>query len=303
VDGLQGQVHPGEHTRIGVVGGLKPDRINLDASAEEPLVVPYATFAAGPRDGRHYSGTAGMLNSYYNGQIDRLAMLLDQRAGLSKSLTLYSTAVMDFDVGASEMRSGTRLTQLDVSAVSQLSSFLSLRAGVNHWERPDHQAENVLLPFQDERFFDNGYWRYWVGSSQNVPWNLRLYEEVGFINSDTVSEGVRGQVSLTRSGLGAWRDASVTVTVYNLVAYEDNGYGCRVSGHLPLNKGTIIVQPAAGFRVLQAGSSSENISLSYLSVGLDGRISRNWSLFGDVTYFSGDNADSTLLELGLRFAW
>jgi hypothetical protein len=303
VDGLQGQVHPGEHTRLGVVGGLKPDRINLDASADEPLVVPYATFVAGPRDGRHYSGTVGMLNSYYDGQIDRLAMLLDQRAGLGHGLTLYSTAVVDFDIGASEMRSGTRLTQLDVSAVSQLSSFLTLRAGVDHWERPDHQAENALLPFQDERFFDNGYWRYWVGSSQNIPWNLRLYEEVGFINSDTVSGDVRWQVSLTRSGLGAWREASATVTVYNLVAYGDDGYGCRVSGHLPLNKGTIIVQPAAGFRVLQADSQSEDISLSYLSVGLDGRISHNWSLFGDATYFSGDNADSTLFELGLRFAW
>ncbi|MCL5280201.1 MAG: hypothetical protein M1376_09880 [Planctomycetes bacterium] len=39
LDGLQGQVQPGEHTRLGVVGGLKPDRIDLDASANEPLVV------------------------------------------------------------------------------------------------------------------------------------------------------------------------------------------------------------------------------------------------------------------------
>ena len=42
VDGLQGQVHQGEHARIGVVGGLKPNRIDLDGSVDEPLVVPYA---------------------------------------------------------------------------------------------------------------------------------------------------------------------------------------------------------------------------------------------------------------------
>ncbi len=302
VDGLQGQVQPGEHTRLGVVGGLKPNRIDLDASADEPLVVPYAMFTAGPRDGRHYSGTVGLLNSYYQGEIDRLALLFDQRAGLAKGLTLYSTAVVDFDVGASQTRNGTRLTQLDVSAVSELSSFLTLRAGVDHWERPDQRAERALLPFPDDRFFDNGYWRYWVGSSQNMPWNLRLAEEVGFIESDTVDGDVRWQVSLTRSGLGGWRDASATVAVYNLIAYGDNGYGCRVSGYLPLNKGTVIVQPAAGFRVLQA-ASGQDISLSYLSVGLDGRLSRNWNLFGGVTYFSGDDVGSTLFELGLRYAW
>jgi hypothetical protein len=302
VDGLQGQVRPGEHTRIGVVGGLKPNRIDLDASADEPFVVPYAMFTAGPRDGRHYFGTVGLLNSYYQGEIDRLALLFDQRAGLAKGLTLYSTAVVDFDVGASQTRSGTRLTQLDVSAVSELSSFLTLRAGVDHWERPDQQAERALVPFQDERFFDNGYWRYWVGSSQNIPWNLRLAEEVGFIESDTVDGDVRWQVSATRSGLGGWQDASVTVAVYNLIAYENHGYGCRVSGYLPLNKGTVIVQPAAGFRVLQA-APAQDISLSYLSVGLDGRLGRNWNLFGGVTYFSGDGVGSTLFELGLGFAW
>lgn len=303
VDGLQGQVHPSEHVSVGLAGGLKPNRVNLEPSTDEPFVVPYTTFTAGPRNGRHYSGTVGLLNSYYRGSIDRLALLFDQRAGWGKRLTLYSTAVLDFDVGTSEARTGTRLTQLDVSALSELSSFLTLRAGVDHWERPDHQAQNALLPFPDERFFDNGYWRYWVGGSQNLPWSLRLYEEVGYVDSDTVPGDVRWQVSLTRIGLGPWPGAAATVTVYNLIAEGSDGYGCRVSGHLPLNKGTIVVQPSVGFRVLQGDSQAQDIALSYLSVGLDGYLSRHWSLFGDATYFTGDNADATLLELGLRFAW
>jgi hypothetical protein len=302
VDGLQGQVQPGEHTRLGVVGGLKPNRIDLDASADEPLVVPYVIFTAGPRDGRHYFGTVGLLNSYYQGEIDRLALLFDQRVGLARDLTLYSTAVVDFDVGAAQSRTGTRLTQLDVSAIWELSSFLTLRAGMDHWERPDQQAQRALVPFPDDRFFDNGYWRYWVGSSQNLPWNLRLAEEVGFIQSDTADGDGRWQVSVTRNGLGAWRDASATVSVYNLIAYGNEGYGCGVSGYLPLNKGTVIVQPAAGFRVLQS-ARGQDISLGYLSVGLDGRLSRNWSLFGGVTYFSGDDVGSTQLDLGLRYSW
>jgi len=303
VDGLQGQVRQGEHTRFGVVGGLKPNRIDLDASADEPLIVPYAAYETGPRDGRYYSGTVGLLNSYYDGDMDRLALLIDQRVGLARGFTLYSTAAVDFDVGASQTQKGTRLTQLDVSAAAELTSFLTLRAGVDHWERPDHQAERDLLPFQDERFFDNGYWRYWIGSSQNVPGHLRFYEEVGYIDSDTVDGDVRWQVSVTRSGLGAWQDASVTVGVYNLIAYEDGGYGCRVSANLPLNKGTLLIQPAAGFRVLQTDTDAGDVSLSYLSIGLDGRLSRRWSLFGGATYFEGDDVNSTLVELGLRYAW
>ena len=264
------------------------------------LTLAYET---GPRDGRYYSGTVGLLNSYYDGSFDRLALLIDQRAGLGRGFTLYSTAAVDFDIGASETQMGTRLTQLNVSAVSELSSFLTLRAGVDHWERPDHEAERDLLPFQDERFFDDGYWRYWIGSSQNLPWRLRFSEDVGYIDSDTVDGDVRWQVGVTRSGLGDWQDASVTVAVYNLIAFEDDGYGCRVSAHLPLNQGTVLVQPAAGFRVLQTDTQAEDITLSYLSIGLDGRISRQWSLFGGATYFQGDDVNSTLFELGLRFAW
>ncbi len=303
VDGLQAQMHQGRYARVGVVGGLKPNRVDLEVSPDEPLVVPYVTLAGGPRDGRHYSGTVGLLNSYYEGEIDRLALLFDQRAGLAQGLTLYATGAVDFDIGASEIRTGARLTRLDVFAVSELSSSVTVRAGVDHWERPDHQAERDLLPFEDERFFDDGYWRYWVGSSQKLPWRLRLYEEVGYIDSDTVDGDVRWQASVTRSGLGAWRDTSVTITVCNLVAYEDDGYGCRLSGYLPLNKGAVVVQPAAGFRVLQTESQAGDVSLSYLSVGLDGRVSRNWSIFGGATYFNGDDVDSTLFELGLRFGW
>jgi hypothetical protein len=303
VDGLQGQVRPGEHSRIGVVGGLTPNRMNLDASADAPLVAPYIAYDTGPHDGRYYAGTVGLLNSYYQGRIDRLALLFDQRAGLGRWLTLYSTAAVDFDVGAAETRAGTRLTQLDIAAASQLTSWLALRAGVDHWERPDDQAERDLLPFEDERFFDDGYWRYWVGSGQQLPGNLWFYEEVAYIDSDTVDGAMRWQVGVTRSGLGAWRDASVTVTVYNLVAYEDDGYGVRVAAHLPLTKGKMLVQPAAGFRVLQTQTQAEDVSLSYLAIGLDGYLSRQWSLFGGATYFHGDEVDSTLLELGLRFTW
>lgn len=303
VDGVQGETRRGEGLRFGAVAGLKPGRVNLDASADEPLVAGYATVEAGRRDGPYYSGTLGLLNSYYHGKNDRLALLMDQRAGLGPGLTLYSTAAVDLNAGAAETRDGIRLTQLDVFAESRLSSFLGLRAGVDHWERPDIQAERDLLAFEDERFFDNGYWRYWVGSYQNLPWSLQLYEEVSLIDADNTGENTRYQVRLTRTGLFNMRNASASITAYSLAGNDTDGYGCTASGYFPLNDGKLSVQPAAGFRTLQTGSQAGDISLTYLSLYLDGRLSKTWTVFGGLNYSNGDGVDSTLLEVGLRYSW
>lgn len=303
VDGLHGEVLRGRKLRLGVVGGLKPGRLDLEPSADEPLVAGYATLEAGQRSGTYYSGTFGLLSSYFDGAADRLALLFDQRANLGPDFTVYSTAAVDFDTGAAETRNGTRLTRLDVTAISKLSSFLTLRGGVDHWERPDHQAERDLLVIEDDRFFDDGYWRYWVGSNQNLPWRLGLYEEIAFIDSDAADDSTLWRVRMTRTGLFAWRDASASVTFYNLATNDDDGYGLRASGYLPFGQGRLVVQPAAGFRMLETDPQGEDISLTYLSLHLDGRLSREWTLFGGAVYSEGDEVSATLFELGLRYSW
>jgi len=303
VDGLQGETRRGEGLRFGAIAGFKPNRVNLDASADEPMVAAYATVEAGKRDQAYYSGTVGVLNSYVRGEMDRLAILLDQRAGLGPGLTLYSTAVVDLDAGAAQVRDGIRLTQLDVFAESRLCSFLGLRAGVDHWERPDNQAERDLLTFDDPRFFDDGYWRYWVGSYQRLPWSLQLYEEVALIDADNTGDSVRWQARLTRTGLFSMPNASATMTVYTLAGDESDGYGGSISGYFPFFQGKLAVQPLAGFRTFQTGSPAQDTSLTYLSLYLDGRLSKTWTVFGGLNYNSGDGVDSTLIEVGLRYSW
>ena len=303
VDGGQVETRRGEGLRFGAIAGFKPGRTDLHPTADEPLVAGYATVEAGRRDQAYYSGTVGVLNSYFQGQMDRLALLLDQRAGLGPGLTLYSTAMVDLDAGAAETRDGVRLTQLDVFAESRLTSFLGLRAGADHWERPDIQAERDLLPFADERFFDDGYWRYWIGSYQKLPWSLQIYEEVSLIDADNTANSTRYQVRLTRTGLFSMRNASATITVYSLACDDSNGYGGSVAGYFPFSNGRLVVQPMAGWRTLQIGSQAQDSSLTYLSLYLDGRLSKAWTLFGGLNYSSGSGVDSTLLEVGLRYSW
>lgn len=303
VDGIQGETRGGQGLRLGVVTGLKPDRVDLDASVNEPFVAGYATVEAGRRGASYYSGTVGLLSTYYEGAVDRLALLLDQRVGLGSGFTLYSTAEVDLDAGAAETRDGVSLTRLDVFAEAKLSSSIRLRAGADHWERPDNEAERDLLTIDDERFFDAGYWRYWVGSSQKLPWDLQLYEEVSLIDSDNTDDTARWQVRLTRTGLFDMRNASASLTVYTLASHDSGGYGCRASAYFPLFDNKITVQPAAGFRTLEVESQTEDLTVSYLSLYLDGRLSKTWTLFAGLNCNSGDRADSTLLELGLRYSW
>jgi hypothetical protein len=303
VDGIQGQIQHNEHISLGAVAGFKPDRYNLDPSLDEPLAVGYATYEAGKLPGPYYSGTVGILGSLYEGQSDRLALLFDQRVSISPLFTLYSTAEVDFDVGGAEIQTGTNLTRLDVSAVSRLSSDLSFRAGVDHWQRPDNRAERDLLPYYDDRYFDDGYWRYWVGSDQGLSRNLRLSEEVAFINSDTYDYDPRWQVGLTHTNLFDWKGASVTATTYNLAVKGIDGYGMRLSAYLPLWKHKLSIQPLAGFRTVDVGPQSREFKLTYLSLRINGRLSPKWSLFGGYNHSYGDEVNSMLLDFGLRFVW
>lgn len=303
VDGVQSEMVRGEHVRLGAIAGLKPGRTDLDASADEPTFAGYTTLEAGTRQRGYYSGTFGLMGSLYDGETNRLALLVDQRAGVGPDLTLYSTATIDFDVGAAETRNGTRLTRLDLYGNSKLTSSITLRGGVDHWERPDNLAERDLLVVDDDRYFDDGYWRYWVGSAQRLTQNLRFSEEVAFIDSDNGEDGARWRVGATRTGLFGLPDASVTMTVYNLLGDAVDGYGGRVSGYVPLIERKLFVQPSAGFRMLETEPQTDDFTLSYLSLRLDGRLSKNWTLLGGATYSFGDEVDTRLFEIGVRYAW
>jgi len=303
VDGTQGEMLRGEHLRLGAVAGLKPSRTDLQASADEPLAAGYATFEAGSRDRGYYSGTVGVLGSLYDSETNRLALLVDQRGGVGSDLTVYSTAVVDFDVGAAETHDGARLARLDLYGVSKITSAITLRGGLDHWERPDNLAERDLLIVDDDRYFDDGYWRYWIGSGQRLSKSWRFTEEVSFINSDNGQDGARWRVGATRTGLFGQQNTSVSVTVYNLLGDAVDGYGGRISGYLPLLEHKLFVQSSAGFRMLETDPGADDFALSYLALRLDARLSKNWSLQGGGTYSFGDNVDARLFDAGIRYAW
>lgn len=302
IDGGQIEVDTIGRWSFGVVGGLKPKRVNLELSGDEPTAAGYATFEAGTRGAAYYSGTAGLLGSLYKGEADRVAALFDQRASFGTRFDLYSTAEVDFGV-ANTTNSQTQLSRFDLVLSSRLHSLLTLRAGAGHWQRTDTLSQRDQFLYVDDALFDDGYWRYWVGARHNLPWQLDLNEELAYTVSDTTDDALRWRVGLTRSSLFGWTFASLGATLYNLEAQGAAGYGGLLRAYLPFWNGRLAVSPSASMRWLDPENGGEGLTVTYYTIHLDGRITKAWTLSGGVTSTSGIGADALLLDLGLRYSW
>lgn len=302
IDGGQIELDQAGHWSFGAVGGLKPKRINLEFSGDEPTVVGYATFEAGQRGTAYYSGTAGLLGSLYKGEADRLAVLFDQRADLGPLFDLYSTTEFDLGLG-STTNSQAQISRFDLVVTSRMHSLLTLRAGANHWQRTDTLAQRDEFLFVDDSLFDEGFWRYWAGARHKLPWKLNLNEELSYIVSDATDDAMRWRIGMTRSGLLGWTFANVGATLYNLEAQGSSGYGGLLRAYLPFWDGRLAISPSAGLRWLDPDNGGEGLDVTYYTIHFDGRITKAWMLSGGVTSIGGDGADALLFDLGLRYSW
>ncbi|MEN8254185.1 MAG: hypothetical protein ABFR33_01835 [Verrucomicrobiota bacterium] len=302
LDGGQVELDTSGHWSFGVAGGLKPRRVDLAFSGDEPTAAGYATFEVGERISSYYSGTAGLLGSLYKGEVDRVAVLLDQRAGFGPRFNLLSTAEIDFGA-ASTTNSQTQLSRFDLTASSRLHGLLTLRAGAGHWQRLDSQAQRDQFLFVDDQLFDDGYWRYWIGARHDLPLRLRLNEEVAYIVSDATDDAMRWRIGLTHSRLLGWRFSSLSATFYNLESQGFSGYGGLLNAYLPFRGGRIAIRPSASMRWLDPDNGGEGLAVTYYGVHLDARVYKHWLLSGGVSSTSGDGADALLFDLGLRYSW
>jgi hypothetical protein len=308
LDGAQGEYVINESFRIGGILGLKPDRIDLDFSIEEPTQVGYLTMAFGDSD-LSYNATAGMLLSVYKGKFDRLAMLADQALRWG-NLSVLSSSEIGFDIGAAETNEGVRLNRLDLVATYPVFTNTLLRAGIDRYEKPDTAAERDVVPafvLEDEEFFDRGYWRYFVGATHELPWKLRLSEEVSVMDAPEEDWTLRWNVSLTRTGLPLLPpSSSLTLTVYNLLGEDIEGYGGRLTGHIPLPGNKVFLQPAAAFRFLESDLfGTDEFYFTDVSLHAYWTINKHWSLRGGASYAFADDDDiqRILVDVGVTFRW
>ncbi|MHC4831811.1 MAG: hypothetical protein ACYTFT_15870, partial [Planctomycetota bacterium] len=291
VDGVQGEVDLTEHLRAGVVFGFTPRRVQLDPSLQEPVAAGYTTFQIGDDPTVHYNATLGVSFSWFDGEPDRLALIGDQRLRLG-DLQVTSSAVADVGVGdldpgdgGNETGSGAdsiRLTQLFVTARYRIVSVLSVHAGADRFEIPNTSGERDRIRprhVADEIYLRDGFWRYRAGVDLAMPWRLALTGDLSLTRAEQSEEAVRAAIGLTRTGLPLAPFGSLTLTAFNLSSEVAEGVGARLSGHLPLGAGRLVLQPSLAIRFLEHGA------------------------IGGVRFFEGGQSQLSAWDAALRAHW
>lgn len=305
LDGGQAEVVLNKHVRLGGMAGWKPDRYDLDFTTDEPTAVAYGTVQAGEMQRLYYSGTLGVLGSAYQGNFDRLAVLLDQAATLGKHLNLYSSSEVDFDAGGTRERNGASLTRLNLHANAPVNKTLSFRAGVDHYQQPDTAAERAIyspptIPLQP---LDDGYWRYSVGGAQRIPGNLTFDEEVSFLEGANYDMTPLWRMGITRRGFFDLKNSSLSMTVYNIESSYLQGYGVRLYGYFPMMQSRLSFQPSVGFRTADENDGVDTLDLSDVSLMVDWLISKKWSANVQVSESFGTSVQALYIDSGLTYRW
>jgi hypothetical protein len=303
VDGVQLERHPEEPFRLGAVLGALPQRQDLEVCTRNLAGAAYGTLQAGAHNAGYYSGSLGFFQTAYRGNQDELALLYSHQADLGPELNTFASTKVDFNTGAAKVHTETaRMTQVNLIANSPINSFLAFRAGLNHFELPDTAAERDLVG-GNLNAFDGGTWRYWIGSSQFLPWNLQLDEEGALIQAPNHSEQGQVRGTLGRRGLFGNPLASLSMTVYSLTWLEGDGVGAIFTGVCPIFENRLNLNGTVGTRY--SGNSGDPMTYKYndASLFLDWFLSRKWTLTLGLLNTSQDHIQSTIVDSSLSYRW
>ncbi|MCA8962006.1 MAG: hypothetical protein KDC38_15880 [Planctomycetes bacterium] len=303
LDGVQAETQIDPGLRAGVLFGFKPTRDDLEPTLKEIALVPYATIERGDGVRTHYSATAGLMGTLYETEPDRLALLVDQTARVGK-LRLYSSSEVDADVGGFESREVVRLSRWNLSTHWTETWFGTLRAGVDHFELVDIEAERDLVDeivLDESEYFDKGYWRSWVGATQSAR-HLVLREEIAYIDSPA-ADGLRWLAGITLRDFFGAPDASISIDVHNLIGDEIEGYGGRASAYFPFSGQRLYLQPSVVLRSVKSDLNDSTFEVTDISLHAHWVPSTDWRVVAGVSYGITDSFDRLLFDVGITFAW
>jgi hypothetical protein len=302
VDGLALEV-PSGGVNIGAAAGNRPGRRDQEFSSREAVGALYVSAESGRPGQRSYAAALGVMHTLWLGKPDELAALLDQNFDLGPSLSVYQTAQVNFNSGAARTHKSARLTRLDLSANSAANRWLTLRGGLGHFEPVDTAAERAFTGGDAPFEIDNGYWRWWAGAGQALPWSLGLDEEVSWTRSEGRLQPGLWRATASRQGLPGLQDGRSYLTVYNITGTEGTDYGGSGGLTLPLAGGRFTTDLNAGFRYDNGPGAGRVLKFSDASLRLDWRPGRVWQMDATASEVRHGAARSRSLSAGLSFRW
>ena len=305
VDGVQGEVLLNQIVSTGVVAGFQAAE-GAEFKDTRSLAVAYLAAELAPVDTLQYTGTVGFLSTSYEGAIDRFAVLVEQNARLSRYLSVQSNSELDiYGLSESGGDSDLRLTAVNVSAESSMTSSFTLRAGFNHSKTPDIASERIAATV-DDRAFEEGTWRHWLGGTHKLPLDLELSGELAFEDSYE-EDGFEDSwiVALKRTGILFLKDATLSASFFTRDEGELRGYGGTIVGNLPMLDTHLSLRPSVTLTLVEPGERSVQPTATDMSIHTQWKSNEHLSLFIGSTYNFVETVteDDGGAEVGIQFYW
>ncbi len=302
IDGIYGEVRATQGLRFGVVGGTRPDLEDQGFSSDEYAVAPYAVFEAGSYDDVRLWTSAGFLATWYDGESDRQALLLDARVDLAKRYVVRVTSEVDFYDSDDVARSGTRVTRLGAYASADFHDLFQPWVDVRDIELPDTLARRSIQVDPDQPF-DDGYRRTSIGVRHELGQGWSLEESVARTDADNIDDDATFRVRAAKSGLFGLRGSRADLAVYEILGIDSDGIGAS---------GSVSLMPAESLWLRLGYVHSEidtdtagnpSFSTKTATFDFDWFLTNDLSLSSRLAHAFGDEDDASLLDVSLTWRW
>ena len=295
IDGLLLQARAGR-TRWGLVGGARPRGADRRPSGERPAAGLYVAHVAPDAARLRHEGTVGVLVNTHKGELDRLALLCDERLRLSSRWSAGLSLEADKRVDPSTGTPPAQLTRLNFHARWTPGKNFSLSGGA------DRHQDSLTRPSDTSAASNRRYLRYWAGAGQYLGAGWRAEGDVSFYAATQDESPTLWRGGLTKTGLPGLRGGYVTANIYNLGGGGLEGLGAQASAGLPFWRGRVYLAPSV--RARDAARTGEERKWTVLDYGARA----DWRA-DPLTFYAGgtrteeDGANATLVEAGVDFRW
>lgn len=298
IDGALFSLQVSPHYRVGVVGGLEPDPVNMRVQPHNRKFGSFVNWQGGSHRGNRLSLTTAVSGSYVDGLVDREFGYLQAVYSYSSRLYLYQSVEVDVNRDWRMDANGTRVSFSNFlfSANANPTSFAALDFSYDA-RRNFYDYDNFETP--DSLFDDNTYSGYGGGVSLSFPANVRLRGSAGVRFRGATEETNRYYtVSATARHLPLpGHHFSVRWSVSRTPFIT--GYRPTVTHRFPVGRKLRLKIGAGAYWYDQAGASSDS---RFAEAGVYYTLGRRYYLSGDFRQYFGDGVDSFQLftEIGLN---
>jgi len=228
VEGVRGDLPLRDGLRLGAMVGFRPEEDDPTvAAAEKTLAAAFLSAGGGEEKKLYHQSTLGVVGRLTDGELDRLALLLRQETDLGAWLRLLTGSAVELPGPTRDLAHPLHVSRLDVTAISPITSFLTLQFGVEHDGDPVKKGSHDGGGHESAWGFQHGSWRYWGRASQRLFWGLKADAEVAQL-SETASEedSLIGRAKLSRSDCWGF-EVDAEVEQLRHPEYEGDSLNCR----------------------------------------------------------------------------